>query len=166
MCEDFGTEEYFRFLRRYKWFLILHKWFPNGSRSPVLCLLYISFSYPSPSFPLRMVQLYICRVTWNREEFSQAASVFVLEAVFIELWGPASLTSPRHIKAWPRARSSLFLVIKAELESRFSDSQSSFCFYPLGCPLAFCVWFLCAIAHQMLDTCGLHSCLKCCRKAV
>lgn len=83
-----------------------HKWFPSDSLPPILCLLYTSFSYPSPFFAAQNgTIIYICRVTWKREEFSQGASVFVLEAVFIELWGSIDRPSQRHIKAWPRARS-------------------------------------------------------------
>lgn len=94
-----------------------------------------------PHFPLRLVK-WVCRVRWNREKFSKAALVFILGAAFIELWrtlGSANLTSQRQIKAWPRTKPNLFLVIEAELESRFPDSQSRSCFYLPGCLLALCV---------------------------
>lgn len=51
----------------------------------------------------------------------------------------ASLTSQRQIKAWQRARSNFLLVLKAELEFRFPDSQSRFCFCLPGCTSTLCV---------------------------
>ena len=106
------------------------------SHPPILSLsFYISFSY---SFALRMVKLYISRVRWNRA--FQRQLNFLFWEQFTEnyrgLWKSVSLTSRRQIKARPRAKSNLFLVIEAELESRFPDSQSISCFYPPGWPLA------------------------------
>lgn len=57
----------------------------------------------------------------------------------LEALEQASLTSQKQIKAWQRARSNLLSVLKAELESRFPDSQSRFCFCLPGSTLTLCV---------------------------
>lgn len=66
---------------------------PQGSHPPIFCLLYIFSPHILSFFSQNGIVIHT-QMRWNRDKFSKAALVFVLETAFLEQWKTLEIHHP------------------------------------------------------------------------